>query len=84
MEQIRVKNGYGFLTSTLSASVIGDFDASSEKRWVGTECASQRVHTLTGVVVSSFDIDSGVIYRFGHPMCVCSCAFLKLAIFGRT
>lgn len=33
MESTRVKNGYGLCTSTLSASVIGRFDASSEKRW---------------------------------------------------
>lgn len=32
MESTRVKNGYGLCTSTLSASVVGRFDASSEKR----------------------------------------------------
>ena len=34
MERVRVKNGYGLCTSTLSPSVIGRFDASSEKRRV--------------------------------------------------
>lgn len=32
IDRIRVKNGYGFNTSALSSSVIGRFDASSEKR----------------------------------------------------
>lgn len=34
MESARVKNGYGLCTSTLSASVIGQFDGSSEKRYI--------------------------------------------------
>ncbi len=34
MDRVRVKNGYGLCTSTLSPSVIGRFDASSEKRQV--------------------------------------------------
>ncbi|CAB1111660.1 unnamed protein product [Ectocarpus sp. CCAP 1310/34] len=45
MEQIRVKNGYGFLTSTLSASVIGDFDASSEKRKAANRVLNQKYDT---------------------------------------
>ena len=34
IDRIVVKNGYGLRTSALSASVIGCFDASSEKRCV--------------------------------------------------
>ncbi|CAM9827925.1 unnamed protein product [Scytosiphon promiscuus] len=45
MESTRVKNGYGLCTSTLSASVIGQFDGSSEKRKAETRAWDHRYQT---------------------------------------
>eukprot|EP00903_Cladosiphon_okamuranus_P005714 g5673.t1 len=44
MENKRVKNGYGLCTSTLSASVIGHFDASSEKRKASNRASDRLYH----------------------------------------